>query len=143
MFDLMAMGTCCVAKVIDEWGGKEEETVRFDDAGKRYSITDYESYKKWASGQLKRLCAHENRTETHTSMHAGWGEKGLNEFEDMRNKAVYTATLRKDQVWALLFAKEVGFTRTRPLHKGRYSEEVTMRLLWITSNDLFNWNEAN
>lgn len=134
------MGSCCVAKVIDNWLGKEEDHGNmFCQDGSRITVNDYQSYKEFATRELKSFCGVINQHEA--GGRAGGG--GPNEFRDLRNLAVFTATLRGDQVWALQFAKEVGFTRTRPLIKGRYNRDTEMRLLWISSFDLFDWFEKN
>lgn len=133
-FTMEKMGSCCVARVIDDWQGQEYPTTMWIDH-KRFPINNKEDYFKMATVALKKLCEAENASEERD-------EDSDDEYDDLRNKAIYTATLREDQVWAMAFARQVGFTRTRLIDKGRYRNDSQMRLLWISSLDLFKWYEG-
>lgn len=132
---------CCTARIISDWQAYGTKPTVIWEGNTKWSINSYETYKEWATRQLKSLIESENEVEADNYKSSiEWGEEDGDKYPDIRNLALIFATLTSEQVWAIQFAKEVGFTSTRKVRKGRHPER-TLIGLWISGKNLHKWSK--
>lgn len=117
---LSDFGDCCTSGIIEEWGGRVEGA--FD---------NYAEYKAAKTLELKEIVEELNENE---SERGGLG--------DVRNRGILFATVTSAQVYAVKFAKEVGFRVTRPANKGRHADTKLIGM-FIDGEVLHDWYENN
>lgn len=127
---------CCTSRIVDGWGG--DHSLDYIFIGNKRVENTYENYKERATKELLECCETLNSDEKGDAF---WDDDG-DKYTDLRNLALIMITLTTEQGHAIQFAKEVGFTMTRSVAKGRHPERC-LKGGWISGKNLFKWYQAN